>query len=68
MSLGGDVHSYLEEKESLTESEARSIFKQILDAVLYIHSKGYAHRDLKLEVGFLSACLVFSFVALLLQE
>jgi len=46
---GGDLHSYLEGKESLSESEARSIFKQILDAVSYLHSTGYAHRDLKLE-------------------
>lgn len=30
------------------------LFKQILNAVNYIHFKGFAHRDLKLENIFLN--------------
>eukprot|EP01119_Soliformovum_irregulare_P004419 TRINITY_DN15412_c0_g1_i1.p1 TRINITY_DN15412_c0_g1~~TRINITY_DN15412_c0_g1_i1.p1 ORF type:complete len:257 (+),score=52.76 TRINITY_DN15412_c0_g1_i1:219-989(+) len=33
----------------LTEVMAREIFKQLMDAVLHMHSKGVAHRDLKLD-------------------
>lgn len=31
------------------EKLARYFFKQLISAVEYIHSKGYAHRDIKLE-------------------
>jgi serine/threonine protein kinase len=39
----------LREKKKLSESEARELFRQILEAVLYCHSKGIIHRDIKLE-------------------
>jgi len=38
---------------------ARALFKQIVDAVGFVHSKGVAHRDLKLENLFLAKdCVV----------
>lgn len=31
------------------ESIARNVFKKLASALEYIHSEGYAHRDIKLE-------------------
>ena len=49
--VGGDlfdrVKSYPGGK--MTETIARNIFKQLLEGVAYLHSKGCSHRDLKLE-------------------
>ena len=44
----GNVHSYLIEKNKIPESEASSIFKQMLTAVQYCHSKGIVVRDFKM--------------------
>lgn len=37
------------EKSRLTEAESRGFFRQIVNAVAYLHGLGYAHRDLKPE-------------------
>lgn len=46
---GGELFDFLAEKESLTEEEATEFLKQILDGVLYLHSKRIAHFDLKVS-------------------
>jgi len=46
---GGDMFSYLNKVGRLPEAKARNFFKQLLDGVEYLHNKGIAHRDLKLE-------------------
>ena len=46
---GGELFDYIVAKDRLSESEARFFFRQIISALAYIHSKGYAHRDLKHE-------------------
>uniref|UniRef100_A0A3P9IYB1 non-specific serine/threonine protein kinase n=1 Tax=Oryzias latipes TaxID=8090 RepID=A0A3P9IYB1_ORYLA len=46
---GGELFDFLAEKESLSEEEATQFLKQILDGVLYLHSKQIAHFDLKPE-------------------
>lgn len=44
---GGELNTYLESVNSLSEWESRRIFRQIHEAVRYIHSKNVVHRDLK---------------------
>ncbi|XP_037622983.1 death-associated protein kinase 2 isoform X2 [Sebastes umbrosus] len=46
---GGELFDFLAQKESLSEEEATRFIKQILDGVLYLHSKRIAHFDLKPE-------------------
>ncbi len=45
----GDLFDVIKKYSKLKESLTRTIFFQIVSAVEYIHSKGYAHRDLKSE-------------------
>ncbi|KAI7907960.1 kinase-like domain-containing protein [Cokeromyces recurvatus] len=48
---GGELYSILNEKPDrrLNEIEAREIFKQIADALIWCHAHHICHRDLKLE-------------------
>ena len=44
---GGELSSLLTQKKRLSEESAKVIFRQIYNAVCYIHSKSIIHRDLK---------------------
>lgn len=48
---GGELFDFLAQKESLSEEEATSFIKQILDGVNYLHTKKIAHFDLKVSTG-----------------
>lgn len=52
LATGGDLFDRI---GKISEKEAVNIFKQILEAVEYLHSLGIAHRDLKPENILLSA-------------
>ena len=47
--LGGELFDHVMESDGFSEEMCRHVFKQILEAVRYVHRSGYAHRDLKLE-------------------
>lgn len=46
---GGDLLSYLRRRKRLEESYAKLFLKQLMKALGYLHEKGIAHRDIKLE-------------------
>ncbi|CAG9828893.1 unnamed protein product [Diabrotica balteata] len=50
----GDILEYIKENGPFTEQKTKVLFKQILDAVHYLHNLGIAHRDIKCENIFLS--------------
>jgi serine/threonine protein kinase len=46
---GGDLGKHIMNQGKLSLSKAKSIFKQLMEAVAHLHSKGIAHRDIKPE-------------------
>nr|XP_033810665.1 testis-specific serine/threonine-protein kinase 3 isoform X1 [Geotrypetes seraphini] len=46
---GGDIFDCVLQSGPLSESRARMLFYQLVEAVRYCHSHGVAHRDLKCE-------------------
>lgn len=46
---GGELLKYLLDRKTLCEEESRHFFKQIVDAITYVHKESLIHRDLKLE-------------------
>lgn len=48
---GLSVRSWMMQKEGrrLAEPEAKTVFRQVVTALEYLHSRGVAHRDIKLQ-------------------
>ncbi|MDG0973356.1 MAG: protein kinase, partial [Crocinitomicaceae bacterium] len=44
---GETLKEYLHRKGALPDNEIEKLFQQMLDAVEYIHKKGFVHRDIK---------------------
>jgi serine/threonine protein kinase len=49
LAKGGMLSTYINDNGYLKEEESMRIFKQIHEAVKYIHSKNVIHRDIKPE-------------------
>ena len=47
--MGGELYEYLKKHECISEIHARKIILQVVQAMLFCHSRGVVHRDLKLE-------------------
>lgn len=66
MAHGGELFHKILENKKLDEHHSRIVMTQLLDAIMYLHSKKIAHRDLKVEFFFfllLGFCFVFFFVS-----
>jgi serine/threonine protein kinase len=46
---GGSLQSLIVREGGIPENQARPIVQQLFAAVQYVHSRGIAHRDLKLD-------------------
>jgi serine/threonine protein kinase len=44
---GKTLKDHLNEKGALPDDEIQHLFKQMLDAIQFVHDKGYVHRDIK---------------------
>ncbi|KAJ6253576.1 serine/threonine-protein kinase fhke-related [Anaeramoeba flamelloides] len=45
----GDLFNKIKEKQFYEENEARILFKNLIESIIYLHNKNIVHRDLKPE-------------------
>ena len=49
MCQNGDLFDFWAESRSFSEPTTRYFFSQLVDGLRYMHTKGYAHCDIKIE-------------------
>lgn len=56
LATGGDLFSLMARDRQFSESDVRFMIRQVVRAIAYMHEKGVAHRDLKLENILCAVC------------
>ena len=46
---GGDLLTFVRRRRKLKEDNAKFIFRQIIQGIQYVHTKGVLHRDIKMD-------------------
>ena len=46
---GMEMFDYIQMKGALPENDAKSLFKQLVDGIAFLHLNGIVHRDVKME-------------------
>ena len=46
---GGDLLTFVRKRSKINEITSKFIFRQIIEALQYIHNQGIVHRDIKLD-------------------
>ena len=46
---GGELLANVSSRQNYSEEDVSKIIRQILEALKYLHAKGIAHRDLKVQ-------------------
>jgi calcium/calmodulin-dependent protein kinase I len=58
----GDLDAYLKTNPPIPEDETKEVARQILEGLEFMHGNGFAHRDMKPDVGSRPCSCIESFL------